>query len=97
MDDSEHSPGWRVANRALWLLGTAVVAAHAVALILYGPGALAAAEQAAQQQIISEHGLLCDELGIGTIGARREQCLNLLLQLQRRHEQSFSARTSGLF
>ena len=47
--------------------------------------------------MISEHGQLCDELGFGANGARREHCMNLLLQLQQRHEQSFSARTSGFF
>jgi hypothetical protein len=29
--------------------------------------------------------------------ADRERCLNLLLQLQQQHEQSFMARTSGWF
>jgi hypothetical protein len=97
MHDFEHSSGWKAANRALWLVGTAVVAAHGVALLRYGSGARAAVEEASQQQIISEHNQLCDELGVVAQKADRERCLNLLLQLQQQHEQSFMARTSGWF
>jgi hypothetical protein len=97
MRDVEHSPGWIAANSALWLFGTAVLAAHGLALLLYGTGARASAGEAAQQQMLSEHKAVCDKLEIGPHGARREQCLDLLLQLQQRHEQSYSARMGDLF
>ena len=95
MDDLEHGPGWHAANRALWLLGTAVVAAHGVALLIYGPG-MRAADDTARQQMVAEHAVICDKLGQIAGGPGREPCLSLLLQLQQRHEQSFTARTSGL-
>jgi hypothetical protein len=97
MHDLEHSPWWNVANRALWLVGTAVVAAHGVALLIYAPGMRAAAEQAAQQQMTAEHGVICDKLAHVEVGPGREPCLSLLLQLQQRHEQAFAARTSAPF
>jgi hypothetical protein len=97
MYDLEQSPGWNTANRALWLLGTAVVAAHGVAMLIYGPGLRVAAEETAQQQMLEEHAVVCDKLGKREGVPGREPCLNLLLQLQQRHEQSFMARTSGSF
>jgi hypothetical protein len=97
MYDLEHSPGWKAANNAFWLLGTAVVAAHGVALLMYAPGMRAAAEEAAQQQIVAEHAVICDKLGKIEGSPGRERCLDLLLQVQQRHEQSFMARTSGPF
>ena len=97
MYDLEHRPGWQAANSALWLLGTAVVAAHGLALLMYAPGMQAAADESAQQQIVAEHAVICDELGKVEGHPGRERCLDLLLQVQQRHEQSFVARTSGPF
>ncbi len=97
MYDREHSPGWNAANRALWFLGTAVVAAHGVAFLIYGPGIRAAADQAARLEIAAEHALACDSLGKVEGSSAREPCLALLLQLQQRHERSFVARTSPPF
>jgi predicted cobalt transporter CbtA len=97
MHELEHSPRYRAVNRAIWLVGTAVVAAHGVALLIYGPGMRAAAEEAAQQQTVAEHALVCDSLGEIEGSPRRERCHDLLLKLQQRHEQSFMARTSGPF
>jgi hypothetical protein len=97
MHDLEHRPGWNIVNRALWFVGTAVVAAHGVAMLIYGPGMRAAAEEAAQRQVVAEHGIICDRLGKVEGTPDREPCLSLLLQLQQRHETSFMARTSGPF
>ena len=97
MHDLEHNPRYYVVNRAIWLAGTAVVAAHGVALLIYGPGMRAAVEETAQQQIVAEHALVCDSLGQIEGSPRRERCLDLLLQVQQRHEQSFMARTSRPF
>lgn len=97
MHDLEHSPRYCAVNRAFWLVGTAGVAAYGVALLIYGPGIRAAAEEAAQQQIVAEHARACDSLGQIEGSPRRERCLDLLLQLQQRHEHLFMARTSGPF
>ncbi len=97
MGDLEHSTGWNAANRALWLLGTAVVAAHAVVLFLYGPGIRIEAEESAQRHMMAEHEVVCDKLGKGQTDPDREQCLMLLLQLQQRHEQAYVERTTDLF
>ena len=97
MQNLEHSPGWIAANRALWLVGTAIVAAHGVALLIYGPALVAASENAAQQQMAAEHAVVCDRLGKVAGGPERESCLSLMLQLQQRHENAFTARTSGRF
>jgi hypothetical protein len=78
-------------------VGTAIVAAHGVALLIYGPALLAASEDAAQQKMAAEHGVVCDRLGKVEGGPDREPCLSLMLQLQQRHEQSFTARPSGPF
>ena len=97
MDDLEHTPGWRAASRALWLIGTAVVAAHGVAMLIYGPGIRAEAEEAERQQFMAEHAVICDKLQKVEGGPGREHCLNLLLQLQQRHEQAYVVRTSSPF
>ena len=97
MHELQHSPRYRAVNRAIWLVGTAVVAAHGVALLIYGPGLRAAAEEAARQHTVAEHALLCDSLGLTEGSPRRERCLDLLLQVQQRHEQSFMVRTRGTF
>jgi hypothetical protein len=97
MGDLEHSPGWIAANRALWLVGTAVVAAHALALFIYGPGIRVEAEETAQRQMMAEHEVICDKLGKQQANPDRERCLILLLQLQQRHEQAYVARTTDLF
>jgi hypothetical protein len=94
MNDLEHSPGWIAANRAIWFLGTAIVAAHGVALLLYGAGARAAAEEAAQRQVTVEHAAICEKLGRLDGSPGREQCLTLLLQLQQRHEQFYIEKTN---
>ena len=94
MNDLEHSPGWIAANRALWLLGTAIVAAHGVALLLFGSESLAAAEEAARRQVMAEHAAICETLGGLGGGRDRELCLALLLQLQQRHEQLYIQRTN---
>ena len=94
MNDLEHSPGWIAANRALWLLGTAIVAAHGVALLLYGSVARAAAEEAAQRQMMAEHAAICETLGNRDCSPGRELCLKLLLQLQQRHEQLYIERAN---
>jgi len=97
MRDLEHSPGWNAANRALWFLGTAVVAAQGVALLIYGSGIQAAADEAARQQVMTEHVVICEKLDKRQGDPGREQCLNLLRQLQQRHEQAYMARTTGPF
>lgn len=97
MHDLEHHPGWIAVNRALWLLGTPVVAAYATAILIYGPGLRAASEDAAQQQIMAEHAVICDKLGNAQGSSGWEPCLNLLLQLQQRHEQSYAVRSTGPF
>jgi len=97
MHDVEHTPAWQAANRALWLVGTAVLAAQGLALVLYGPGARAAAEEAARERMSAEHAAVCDKLGKTEGSPGREACLNLLMQLHDRHEQWFSARNSETF
>ena len=97
MYDAEHGPGWQAANRAIWIVGTAVVAAHGVALLVYGPSARAAAEEGAREQMTAEHAVICDKLGQADGSPGREACLNLLLHLQHRHEQWFVARNGELF
>ena len=96
MDHLENTPGWRAANRAVWLVGTAAAAAYAVAVVIYGPGLRAEAEEVARQEMTAEHAVICDKLQHHTTGPDRAQCLSLLLQLQQRHEQAFGARTAGL-
>jgi hypothetical protein len=97
MGDLEHSPGWRAANRALWLLGTAVVAAHGVALLLYAPAIRAEVEESARRQMAAEHEAACDRLGCPEGSSEWETCLKVMLQLQERHERSYAARTSSSF
>ena len=97
MRNLEQSPGWNTANRALWFVGTAVVAAHGAAILLYGPAARAAVEASVQQETVAEHAVTCGKLGLGEGSAGRGRCMDLLLQLQFRHEQSYLARTSESF
>jgi hypothetical protein len=97
MRDLEQSPGWNAANRALWFVGTAVVAAHGAAILLYGPAARSAADASVQQEMMAEHADICDKLGLEEGSPGRGRCMDLMLQLQFRHEQSYLARTSGSF
>jgi hypothetical protein len=96
MGHLENTPGWRAANRAILIVGTAVVAAYAVAVVIYGPGLRAEADEAARQAMTAEHSAICDKLQHHTNSPDRVLCLSLLLQLQQRHEQAFGARTAGL-
>src|SRR5690349_15453529 len=97
MGDLEHSPGWHAVNRALWLLGTAVVAAQGVALLLFGSDFRATTDEAARQQMQAEHEIVCDQLDIQQGAPARERCLSLLLQLQHRHEQAYAAQMASQF
>ncbi len=90
----EETRGWRAANRAVWMIGTAAAAAYFVVLFQYGSGVRAETDSALQRQIAVEHEEACDAL---VSRGERARCLKLLIQLQSRHEQAYDARQRGLF
>jgi hypothetical protein len=93
--DPEHGPLWNACNQAVWIIGSAYLAALVVALLLYLPDVKAAAWDG-QQQVALEHSDICDKLRKTVDAPGRADCLNVLLNLQRKHEELFVARTRGL-
>ncbi len=78
MDHLENTPGWRAANRAVWLVGTAAAAAYAVAVVIYGPSLRAEAEEVARQEMTAEHAIICEKLQYHATSPDRVLCLSLL-------------------
>jgi hypothetical protein len=81
---------WRAGNLTMWIAGTAMLAAHIVAALMYGPRALADREAVLREQVAWEHKLACEALEPTATDAH-QHCLMLLVQLQHRHEAAYVA------